>query len=334
MAGSMLLWAIWLWTSGRITPGDVVVVSALTFRILHGSRDLVLALVNTTQHWHYIGETLRTIGKPHEIVDMPDATSHIGLGGAVTFEDVTFRYGEGRPVLRRFSLDIPPGQHVGIVGPSGAGKSTILALLQRLHDVDGGRILIDGQPITRLTQDSLRAAIAVVPQEINLFHRSVMENIRYGNPGATDEEVYASARAAHCDAFIRELPHGYDTLVGERGVKLSGGQRQRIGIARAILKNAPIIVLDEATSALDSDSEREIQHALEALVRGRTVIAIAHRLSTLVSFDRIVVIEEGRIVEDGSPQELRRRRGAFDRLWRMQADGLSIDAPVGSPVQD
>ncbi|MBX6367168.1 MAG: ABC transporter ATP-binding protein [Rhodospirillales bacterium] len=334
MAGSMLLWAIWLWTNSRITPGDVVVVSALTFRILHGSRDLVLALVNTTQHWHYIGETLRTIGKPHEIVDMPDATSHIGLGGAVTFEDVTFGYGEGRPVLRRFSLDIPPGQHVGIVGPSGAGKSTILALLQRLHDVDGGRILIDGQPITRLTQDSLRAAIAVVPQEISLFHRSVMENIRYGNPAATDEEVYASARAAHCDAFIRELPHGYDTLVGERGVKLSGGQRQRIGIARAILKNAPIIVLDEATSALDSDSERDIQHALEALVRGRTVIAIAHRLSTLVSFDRIVVIEDGRIVEDGSPQELRRRRGAFDRLWRLQADGLSMEAPVESSVQD
>ena len=332
MAGTILAWAVHLWTRGAVTPGDVVVVSALTFRILHGSRDLVLALVGMAQHWHYIAETLRTIGRPHEIVDAPDATAHIGLGGSVEFDDVTFGYGEGRAVLSRFTLRIPPGQHVGIVGLSGAGKSTILAVLQRLHDVREGRVLVDGQPITGVMQDSLRAAIAVVPQEISLFHRSVMENIRYGRTGATDEEVYAAARAAYCDEFIRALPQGYDTLVGERGVKLSGGQRQRVGIARAILKDAPIIVLDEATSALDTESEREIQFALEELVRGRTVIAVAHRLSTLVSFDRIVVIENGRIAEDGSPLELRRRGGVFDRLWRLQADGLTMEEPLPGPA--
>jgi ATP-binding cassette subfamily B protein len=289
----------------------------------------VLALVGTTQHWHYIGETLRTIGKPHEVSDADDARPLINLGGAIEFDDVTFAYGDdGRRVLHRFSLRVPAGQHVGIVGHSGAGKSTLIHLLLRLHDVQKGRILVDGQDVTGLTQDSLRAAIAVVPQEITLFHRSVMENIRYGRPGATDEEVYAAARAAYCDDFIRQLPQGYDSLVGERGIKLSGGQRQRIGIARAILKDAPIIVLDEATSALDTESEREIQAALEELIRGRTVLAVAHRLSTLVSFDRIVVLMDGKIVEDGSPIELRRRGGVFDSLWRMQADELSMDDAV------
>jgi ATP-binding cassette, subfamily B, bacterial len=328
MAGSMLAWAVWLWTTSRVTPGDVVVVSALTFRILHGSRDLVLSLVGTAQHWHYISETLRTIGRSHEISDVPDAPTLIGLGGAIEFENVTFGYDKRRRILNNFKLRIPAGQHVGIVGPSGAGKSTIIALMQRLHDVQHGQILVDGQPITRVTQDTLRGAIAVVPQEISLFHRSVMENIRYGRPIATDEEVYAAARAAYSDDFIRQLPHGYDTLVGERGIKLSGGQRQRVGIARAILKNAPIIVLDEATSALDTESEREIQFALEELIRGRTVIAVAHRLSTLSSFDRIVVLMDGKVVEDGPPLELRRAGGVFDRLWRMQADGLSVEDAV------
>jgi ATP-binding cassette, subfamily B, bacterial len=325
MAGSMLAWAVSLWSVGQITPGDVVVVSALTFRILHGSRDLVLALVGTTQNWHYIGETLRTLGKPHEVSDAPDARPLIGLGGSIEFDDVAFVYGDGHRVLRNFDLRIPAGQHVGIVGPSGAGKSTLINLMLRLHDVQAGRILIDGQDIGCVSQDSLRAAIAVVPQEITLFHRSVMENIRYGRLEASDEEVYAAARAAYCDDFIRKLPHGYDSLVGERGIKLSGGQRQRLGIARAILKDAPIIVLDEATSALDTESEREIQKALEALIRGRTVLAVAHRLSTLVTFDRIVVVIDGKIVEDGAPAELRRRGGIFDSLWRMQADGLSMD---------
>jgi ATP-binding cassette subfamily B protein len=204
------------------------------------------------------------------------------------------------------------------VGPSGAGKSTLISLLQRLVDVDHGRVLIDDQDIRGMRQDSLRAAIAVVPQEISLFHRSVLENIRYARPEASDEDVRAAARAARCDDFILGLPQGYETIVGERGTKLSGGQRQRLGIARALLKNAPIIVLDEATSALDSASELEIQRALDTLMRGRTVLAIAHRLSTVAKFDRVVVLEQGRIVEDGPPTELRRRESLFADMCRMQ----------------
>ena len=214
---------------------------------------------------------------------------------------------------------VPACQTVGIVGPSGAGKSTLLHLLQRLYDPDEGEVLIDDQPVAGVAQDSLRAALAVVPQEVSLLHRSVMENIRFARPGASDEEVHAAARAAGCDSFVRRLAQGYDTLVGERGTKLSGGQRQRIGIARAFLKDAPIIVLDEATSALDTASELEIQRALARLVRGRTVVAVAHRLSTLSSFDRILVVDEGRIVEDGTADELRRRGGLFAAMWRLQA---------------
>jgi ATP-binding cassette subfamily B protein len=244
------------------------------------------------------------------------------LGGSIAFEDIDFSYPGGKPVFRGFTLQIAPGEHVALVGPSGAGKSTLISLLQRLVDVDEGRVLIDDQDIRAMRQDSLRAAIAVVPQEISLFHRSVLENIRYARPEASDEDVLAAARAARCDEFIRALPQGYGTVVGERGTKLSGGQRQRIGIARALLKNAPIIVLDEATSALDSASEVEIQHALEVLMRGRTVLAIAHRLSTVAKFDRVVVLGDGRTIEDGPPAELRRRRGAFDQMCRLQENKI------------
>jgi ATP-binding cassette, subfamily B, bacterial len=331
LAGSMLVWAIALWSRGQVTPGDVVIVSALTFRILHGSRDLAFAFVGMTQHVGFIAETLRVIGHPHGVSDAPQARPLSHLGGSIAFEDISFAYADGRRVIEHFTLRIPAGQRIGVVGPSGAGKSTLVSLIQRLDDVQKGRVLIDGQCVTSVTQDSLRAAVAVVPQEISLFHRSVMENIRYGRLDASDEEVIAAARYAYCDEFIRALPAGYDTLVGERGIKLSGGQRQRIGIARAFLKNAPIIVLDEATSALDTESEREIQRALADLMRGRTVLAVAHRLSTLSSFDRIIVLINGRIVEDGSPLELRRRGGTFDALWRLQAEGFSLDgAPDGN----
>jgi ATP-binding cassette subfamily B protein len=325
MAGSMLTWAVSLWSLVQVTPGEVVVVSALTFRILHGSRDLAFAFVGTTQHFGFIAETLRVIGQPHGISDAPQARPLINPGGSIAFEDVSFAYSDGRRVFEHFTLRIPAGQRVGVVGPSGAGKSTLVGLVQRLDDVQKGRVLIDGQCVTSLTQDSLRAAVAVVPQEISLFHRSVMENIRYGRHDASDEEVVAAARYAYCDGFIRALPAGYDTLVGERGIKLSGRQRQRIGIARAFLKNAPIIVLDEATSALDTESEMEIQRALAELMRGRTVLAVPHRLSTISSFDRIIVLMDGHIVEDGSPSELRRRGGTFDALWRLQAEGFSLD---------
>ena len=330
MAGSMLVWALTLWKSGSISAGDVVVISTLVFRILHGSRDLAVALVEIEQHVNYLGQTLRVVGVPHEVVDVDDAAPFRRGGGAVRFEGVTFGYAENKPILRDFNLDIPAGQKVGVVGPSGAGKSTIIHLVQRLHDIQKGRVLIDGQDAKALTQESLRFAIAVVPQEISLFHRSVMENIRFGRPDATDEEVRAAAKAAQCH-FIDDLPEDYDTIVGDRGAKLSGGQRQRVGIARAIVKDAPIVILDEATSALDTESELHVQRALDELTRGRTVIAVAHRLSTLSSFDRIVVLMGGKVAEDGTIDELIQRNGVFARMWKLQIRGISVDVALEQP---
>ncbi|GLK80518.1 ABC transporter ATP-binding protein [Methylopila turkensis] len=331
MAGSMMMWAVSLWSRGSVTTGDVVVVSTLVFRILHGSRDLAMALVDMERHLSYIAETLKVIGKAHEVVDLDDARPFQKRGGSIVFEDVTFGYDDRRAVLRGFNFAVTAGEKVGIVGPSGAGKSTLIHLAQRLHDVESGRVLIDGQSARELTQESLRFAIAVVPQEISLFHRSVMENIRFARPEATDEEVHQAALDAQCH-FIDDLPDGFDTLVGERGAKLSGGQRQRIGIARAILKNAPIVVLDEATSALDTESELAVQKALNRLTRGRTVLAVAHRLSTLAEFDRIVVMVDGQVVEDGSVQELMEADGAFARMWRLQSRGISVDEALDQAV--
>ncbi len=321
MAGGMLVWAISLWLDSAVSAGDVVLVSALTFRILHGSRDLALALVDATQQLGAIDDTLRIIVQPHGLED--GDTQLLLAEGDITFEAIDFRYPDRRQVFHGLDLHIPAGQKVGVVGASGAGKSTLISLLQRLDDVQGGRIRIDGQDIRHVSQDSLREKIAVVPQETALFNRSIRENIRYGRPGASDEDVVEAARSAFCDGFIRELPRGYDTLVGERGVMLSGGQRQRLGIARAFLKDAPILILDEATSALDTQSEGEIQAALSRLVNHRTVVAVAHRLSTLANFDRVIVLRDGRIVEDGAPAELRSRGGEFETLWRMQADGFA-----------
>ena len=320
MAGGMLVWAISLWVEGSVTSGDVVLVSALTFRILHGSRDLALALVDTTQQIGAIDDTLRIIVQPHGLEDSD--TLLMLAEGDITFENISFGYPKRGMIFEHLNLHVPAGQKVGVVGPSGAGKSTLIQLLQRLDDVHAGRILIDGQDIRSVSQNSLREKIAVVPQETALFNRTIRENIRYGRPDASDEEVVEAARRAFCDGFIRELPQGYDTLVGERGVMLSGGQRQRLGIARAFLKDAPILILDEATSALDTQSEGEIQAALNNLVHNRTVVAVAHRLSTLSSFDRIIVLRDGKIVEDGPPHELRNRGGEFDALWRMQAEGF------------
>jgi ATP-binding cassette subfamily B protein len=318
VSGGMLLWTLHLWVVGRATAGDVILTLAMTFRILHGSRDLTFALVNATQLIARIGDSLRVIGETHAVIDLPNAGALMHRGGCIVFEGVDFTYPDGTRVFRGLNLVIRPGERVGLVGPSGAGKSTLMALVQRLYDIDAGRLSIDGQDVREMTQDSLRAAIGVVPQDVTLFHRSVRENIRYGHPGADDDAVLAAARAARCDDFVGALRQGYETLVGERGTKLSGGQRQRIGIARALLKNAPIILLDEATSALDSQAEIEIHRALDVLMRGRTVLAIAHRLSTVMSFDRVVVLRDGKIVEDGPPAELRRRHGAFDRMCRLQ----------------
>lgn len=322
MAGGMLTWAIHSWRIGVATPGDVVVVSALTFRILHGSRDLALALVGASQQLGVISEMLRVIGAPQRVADSPGALAFVPGAGAIQLRNVSFAYGGDRTIFNGLDLDIPAGQRVGVVGPSGAGKSTLVALIQRLDDVQGGSVSIDGQVVSGVQQDSLRQAIAVVPQEIALFHRSVMDNIRYGRSTATDDEVFIAARQAHCDEFIRLLPQGYATLVGERGIRLSGGQRQRLGIARAFLKNAPILLLDEATSALDSASESEIQRALTQLMVGRTVLAVAHRLATVSAFDRVIVVVDGRIAEDGHPAVLRHAGGLYETLWRLQTHGF------------
>jgi ATP-binding cassette subfamily B protein len=321
MAGGMLIWSLHLWSKGKISPGDVVLTVAVSLRILQGSRDLAFAVVNASQFIARIADAIHVIGEDHKVIDRPGARQLVRRGGSIAFENVNFSYPGGREVLHDFTLHIESGQRVGLVGPSGAGKSTVISLVQRLFDIDGGRLLIDGQDVRTMTQDSLRAAIAVVPQEVSLFHRSVLENIRYAKTEASDEAVLAAARAARCDDFMHALPQGYATIVGERGAKLSGGQRQRLGIARALLKDAPILVLDEATSALDTEAELEIQQALAAVMKGRTVLAIAHRLSTVAKFDRLVVLREGRIVEQGRPAELRRRRGLFDRMCRLQEEG-------------
>ena len=330
MAATMLIWALRSWQAGALTPGDVVLISTLTFRILHGSRDLGLALVGTTQEFGVISEMLGVVAEQHALPDKPDALPHPPRTGHIAFFNVRYAHPGGRTVLEDFDLIIPDGQKLGLVGASGSGKSTLLGLLQRLDDVQVGEIRIDGIPITEFSQDSLRRAIAVVPQEVSLFRRSVMENIRYGRPDASDEEVQWAAALARCDVFINHLPEGYETILGERGATLSGGQRQRIGIARAFLKDAPILVLDEATSALDSRSEKKVQQALVRLMKHRTVIAVSHRLSTLDQFDRIVVLHKGAIVQDGSPSRLKRDEGLFRNLWELQ----SMTPRGGSPAQE
>jgi ATP-binding cassette subfamily B protein len=258
--------------------------------------------------------------------DHPEAASLIKRSASVEFENITFCYPNGRGVFENTSLRLQPGERVGLVGHSGGGKSTLFALLQRYYNLQGGRILIDGQDISRVTQESLREAIAVVPQDLSLFHRSAMENIRYGRPDASDAQVFEAAVAARCRDFIEALPNGFATIVGERGVKLSGGQRQRIAIARAFLKDAPLLLLDEATSALDGESEDVIQTALASLMRGRTVIAIAHRLSTVRNFDRIVVLRAGRIVQDGPPDHLMQKDGLYRELVKRELSRLTRHA--------
>jgi ATP-binding cassette subfamily B protein len=257
--------------------------------------------------------------------DHPEAEPLIKSGAAIAFNNISFRYPGGLQVFDKFSLRLQPGQRVGLVGHSGGGKSTLFVLLQRFYDVELGSVTIDGQDIARVTQQSLRQAISVVPQDISLFHRSIMENIRYGRPNATDDEVLRAAIAARCD-FVETLPEGLATTVGDRGVKLSGGQRQRIAIARAFLKDAPILLLDEATAALDSESEEAIREALARLMRGRTVIAIAHRLATLRNFDRVVVLQSGRIIEDGPPDRLMQGGGPYRELITQEMRRLATRA--------
>ncbi len=318
VTAGLLGWGILMWRHGSASAGDLVLICSLGFTILHSTRDLAVALVDLTQHFARLEEAIGSLLVPHDMPDRPDARPLSAAVGRVEFDRVRFAYPQRPAVLQDLHLAIEPGQRVGLVGASGAGKSTVLALLQRFYDVQGGRVLVDGQDIRHVTQRSLREMVAVVPQDISLFHRTVMENLRYARPSASETEVMAAAEAACCRDFIEALPDGFNTIVGDRGTKLSGGQRQRLAIARALLKDAPILLLDEATSALDSESEQAVQRALDNLMHGRTVIAIAHRLSTLRNFDRIVVMHAGRVIDDGRPDELARRPGPYRELLRKQ----------------
>jgi ATP-binding cassette, subfamily B, bacterial len=321
LSSCLLGWVLWLWTQERATTGDVVLVSSLGFAILHGTRDLAVACVDMIQHVARLAEAAQSLLVPREMEERIGVPLLQVRDANIDFENITFSYPGRRRVLDHFSLHIDAGQRVGLVGPSGAGKSTVLALLQRSFDPQpgAGAVCISGQRLSDISLNSLHNVIAVVPQDISLFNRSLLDNLRYGRPDATEEQVLRACEHAHCLDLIRALPEGLQTIVGERGTRLSGGQRQRIAIARAFLKDAPILLLDEATSALDSASEAAIQHALEKLMKGRTVVAIAHRLSTLQNFDRIVVIQHGRLVDDGSPQELARRPGIYrDVLLRRE----------------
>jgi ATP-binding cassette subfamily B protein len=325
MTIALLAWVVFLWQGGLATTGDVVLVCTLGLSILSATRDLAVALVDVTQHFARLTEAVATLLLPHELRDHPEAEPLIKSGAAIAFNNISFRYPGGHQVFDKFNLRLQPGQRVGLVGHSGGGKSTLFVLLQRFYDVELGCVTIDGQDIAKVTQQSLRQAISVVPQDISLFHRSIMENIRYGRPDATDDEVLRAAIAARCD-FVETLPQGLATMVGDRGVKLSGGQRQRIAIARAFLKDAPILLLDEATAALDSESEEAIREALGRLMRGRTVIAIAHRLATLRNFDRVVVLQSGCIIEDGPPDRLMQGGGPYRELIAREMRRLATRA--------
>ena len=323
--------ALWLWTQGRVSVGEVAAASALTIRLNGMSGWIMWVTIRLFEHAGVIREGLRSLSVPHEITDAPGAPAlHIGRG-EIVFDDVSHHYGKGKGGLDHVSLAIPPGQKVGLVGRSGAGKSSLVNLLLRFRDAEAGRILIDGQNVAEVTQDSLRAAIGMVSQDSSLLHRSVRANILYGRPRASEEEMIAAARRAEAHEFILGLEdprgrRGYEAHVGERGVKLSGGQRQRVAIARVMLKDAPILVLDEATSALDSEVEAAIQDTLYGMMEGKTVIAIAHRLSTIARMDRIVVLDEGRVIEDGPHEALLAQGGLYADLWARQSGGFLAES--------
>ncbi len=304
--------------NGALTVGDFVMVNAYMIQITMPLNFLGTVYREIRQALIDMAEMFELLGQPAEVVDKPDAKTLQVTGGEITFDDVAFGYDHERGILKGVSFNVEPGKTVAIVGSSGAGKSTIGRLLFRFYDVTGGAIRIDGQDLRDVTQESLHAQIGVVPQDTVLFNDTILYNIAYGRDGATREEIEAVARAAQIHDFILSLPHGYDTTVGERGLKLSGGEKQRVGIARTLLKNPPILLLDEATSALDTDTEREIQGQLKAMGQGRSVITIAHRLSTIADADRIVVLEAGKVVESGSHETLLARDGRYAQLWQRQ----------------
>lgn len=322
-AGIGLNWfMLYSWQQGHLTAGEVVFIFNTAWNITMMAWLAGLELPLLFKEIGVCRQALTIIQDPHDITDAPHAKPLKVTRGEIVFDHVTFRYGDQQNLFEHKTITLKAGQKVGLVGFSGSGKTTFANLILRYYDVQGGQILIDGQDISKVTQNSLREQISMIPQDPSLFHRSLMENIRYGRLDATDEEVIEASKKAHCHEFIQKMPEKYDSLVGERGIKLSGGQRQRIAIARAILKDAPILILDEATSALDSVTEREIQEGLDILMEGHTTLVIAHRLSTLSGMDRILVFKDGKIVEDGSHEELIEIGGHYACMWDMQAGGF------------
>lgn len=319
--------ALWLWTKGEIGLGGIAAVTAMALRLNGISHWVMWEMTSLFEQVGTVQDGVNTLSLPHNVPDVSNAPDLRVVRGEVRFEAVDFSYGGQRKILDQFSLHIRPGEKVGLVGRSGAGKSTIVNLLLRFFDVEGGRILIDDTDISQVTQNSLRANIGMVTQDTSLLHRSVRENILYGRPDATEADMLLAAKRAEADEFIEKLSdpkgrNGYDAHVGERGVKLSGGQRQRIAITRVMLKDAPILLLDEATSALDSEVESAIQSSLYRLMEGKTVVAIAHRLSTIAAMDRLIVLDEGRIVEEGGHQTLLKNGGLYAALWAHQSGGF------------
>jgi ATP-binding cassette subfamily B protein len=332
LQAAVLSLAVWLWARGLATPGDIAYVLA-TYTVIQGYlRDIALHIRNLQRSVNDMEDIALFARQKLGVEDRPRAKLFRPGEGEIAFDRVTFRYsGQASPLYRDFSLILRGGERVGLVGASGSGKSTFVKLIQRLYDIDGGAIRIDGQNVADLTQESLRQAISLVPQDPLLFHRSLAENIAYGRPGASRDEIMAAATRAHAHDFIMALPQGYDTLVGERGVKLSGGERQRVALARAVLADARILIFDEATSSLDSISEAQMQRALEDVIEDRTTIIVAHRLSTVQQVDRILVFDQGRIVEQGTHTELLAREdGYYRRLFESQALGLIGETAIAA----
>ncbi|WYM01444.1 MAG: ABC transporter ATP-binding protein [Gloeotrichia echinulata DVL01] len=328
-----LYYSLSLWSQGKIAAADFVVATSLSLLIISEARNLSKRFLEIFEHIGNISHGVSTIIQPHEIIDRENAISHSITQGRIEFRRVNFSYSNEKQVFNNLSVVIQAGQRVGLVGFSGSGKSSFVNLILRLFDPQSGKILIDGVDIRDMTQEALHSQISLIPQDPSLFHRTLLENVRYGRLEATDEEVIEASRKAYAHDFISRIEEGYDSLVGERGVKLSGGQRQRIAIARVILKDAPILILDEATSSLDSITEKAIQDTLDLAMQGKTVIVVAHRLSTISHLDRILVFDNGRIVEDGTHQELLTKHGAYYKLWKMQAGGfLPVEATSNGKV--
>lgn len=319
---SMVGYALKIWSTGALTVGEFSMVAGIAIMLIESARGLSRSFLEFFEYIGNISDGVAVFIRPHEIIDTTDAQKLKVTKGEIAFKDLSFTYTEGLAVFDKMNVTIKAGQKVGLVGFSGSGKSTFVNLILRLFETKQGEITIDGQNINDVTQDSLREQVSMIPQEPMLFHRSLMENIRYGDLNATDEDVIEAAKKARAHEFILETEQGYDSLVGERGVKLSGGQRQRIAIARAILKNSPILILDEATSALDSVTEKKIQQGLEHLMQDKTVVVVAHRLSTIAHLDRILVFHNGQIIEDASHEALLAQNGHYAKLWNMQAGGF------------